>query len=100
MVSFSQIPPNYKINGVNIEVDPSQAGTPTNYKFGEIVGHMSPAGTAIPDVPIAVGTQADADYLFGPGSMLARMFAAWFSVNKTTPLFATAIAEPSGGVAA
>lgn len=100
MVSFSQIPPNYKINGVNIEVDPSQAGTPTNPKFGEIAGHKSSVGTAVLDVPVAVGTQADADYLFGPGSMLARMFTAWFAVNKTTPLFAVPIAEPSGGVAA
>ncbi|WP_407529434.1 phage tail sheath C-terminal domain-containing protein [Methylobacterium oryzisoli] len=99
-VSFSQIPPNYKLPGVSIEVDPSQAGTPVNQRFGLLAGHPTSAGTAPANIPIAVGTQANADALFGPGSMLAEMFRVWFALNKTTPLFAVPVPEPAAGVAA
>lgn len=100
MVSFNQIPPDYKLPGTSIEVDPSQAGTPVNLKFGLLPGIKLSTGSAPANVPIAVGTQADADALFGAGSMLARMFAVWFRINRSSPLFALPVAEPSGGVAA
>lgn len=99
MVSFNQIQPYWKIPGVSIEVDPSQAGTPVNPKYGLLVG-IAKGGTAPFDTPIAVGTQTDADNFFGRGSMLARMFHHWFSINRSTILYALPIAEPGAGVAA
>jgi phage tail sheath gpL-like len=87
MVSFNQIQPFWKLPGVSIEVDPSQAGTPVNPKYGLLVG-IAKGGTAPVDTPIAVGTQTDANAFFGVGSMLARMFAKWFSLNKSQILFA------------
>lgn len=100
MVDVSPIPPNWKLPGTSITVDPSQAGTPTNPKFALLVGHKTSAGSATVDMPTAIGTQADADAMFGPGSMLARQFATFFAVNRSTPLFALPVAEPSAGVAA
>jgi phage tail sheath gpL-like len=99
MVSFNSIQPFWKLPGVNAEVDPSQAGTPVNPKWGLLVGHAK-GGTAPFDVPVAVGTQADANAFFGNGSMLATMFKRWFALNKSTILFALPIAEPGAGVAA
>jgi phage tail sheath gpL-like len=99
MVSFNNIQPYWKLPGVSIEVDPSQAGTPVNPKYGLLVG-IAKGGTAPFDTPVAVGTQTDANAFFGTGSMLARMFAKWFSLNKSQILFALPIAEPGAGVAA
>lgn len=98
MVSFNFIDPYYKLPGVSIEVDPSQAGTPVNPKFGLLVG-ISKGGTAPANTIIPVGTQADADVLFGAGTMLARMFKSWFAINRATVLYALPIAEPSGTAA-
>mgnify|MGYP003609346242 CR=1 FL=1 len=100
MVSFNQIQPNWKLPGTSIEVDPSQAGTATSVKYGLITGYKRSVGTAPAGQLVAVGTQVDADRLFGAGSQLARMFARWFQINKSTPLFALPIAEPSSGTAA
>jgi phage tail sheath gpL-like len=99
MVSFNNITPYWKLPGVSIEVDPSQAGTPVNPKAGLLVG-IAKGGTAPFDTPVAVGTQTDANAFFGAGSMLARMFNKWFSLNKSQILYALPIAEPAAGVAA
>lgn len=99
MVSTT-IPLSYKLPGTGIAVDPSQAGTPTNPKFLLLKGHKTAAGTATADVIGAVGTQADADAFFGPGSMLARMFKVAFAIAPATPIFALPYVEPSAGVAA
>jgi phage tail sheath gpL-like len=42
---------------------------------------MTADGIAVPDVPVAIGTQAQADEKFGMGSGLARMFRAY---SRTT----------------
>ena len=100
MVSFSQIPAGWKVPGTSIEVDPSQAGTPTNPKWALLIGHKTTAGSAPADVPVAVGSEADAKALFGNGSMLARMFTKFFGVNRSQVMFCVPIAEPAAGTAA
>jgi phage tail sheath gpL-like len=100
MVSFNQIVPNWKLPGTSIEVDPSQAGTPTSNKYALLVGYNIAAGTAPADQPIAVGTQNDADTFFGAGSMLARMFKQFFALTKGVPIFCLPVTPPSGGTAA
>lgn len=100
MVSFSQIQPNWKLPGTSIETDPSLAGTPTSQKYALMPGIKLSSGTAPVNVPIAVGTQADADTYFGAGSMLSRMFNKFFALTRGIPIFALPIAEPSGGTAA
>lgn len=98
MVSFNYIDPYFKLPGVSVEADPSQAGTPVNLKFGLLVG-IAKGGTAPVNQIIPVGTQADADSLFGQGSMLARMFKAWFGINRATVLYALPVTEPTGTAA-
>lgn len=100
MVSFNQIQPDYKLPGVAIEVDPSQAGTPVNLKFGLLAGHRLTSGQAASNLPIACASEMDAAILFGQGSMLFAMFRRAFGINRTTPFFCLPIAEPAAGVAA
>lgn len=100
MVSFANINPTYKLPGVSVEVDPSQAGTPVNPKWLALHATKTAAGVAPANQLIAVGTQADADRLMGPGSMGARMFKAAFVLNRGTPIYFLPVAEPAAGVAA
>jgi len=85
-VSFNNIPAGFRIPLYYVEVDPSKAGFPINRLPTLLVGHMITTagpnkGTALPDVPIPVASQAHADNLFGQGSQLASMFRAYFANN-------------------
>ena len=99
-ISFNSIPQGWKLPLVYIEVDPSQAGTPTSNKYALLVDYKLATGIAPPDVPIACGSIADAVNLAGAGSPLARMFAAFFALNKSTPVLILPIAQAGAGVAA
>ena len=99
-ISFSSIPQGWKLPLVYIEVDPSQAGTPTNNKYALLVDYKLTAGVAPTDVPIACGSQADANNLAGVGSPLARMYARFFQLNKSTPVLLLPMGQAGAGVAA
>jgi phage tail sheath gpL-like len=99
-ISFNSIPSQWKLPLVFIEVDPSQAGTPTNNKYALLVDYKLTAGVAPTDVPIACGSQADANNLAGVGSPLARMYARFFQLNKSTPVLLLPMGQPAAGVAA
>src|SRR4051812_3119856 len=102
-ISFSQIPSDIKVPLYWVEVDPSKAGLPTLGLRALLAGTMlsAPAtdGTP-PDVPIAVGSQAQADAHFGQGSELSRMFKAYFANNFANEVWAVGLAEPVGATAA
>jgi phage tail sheath gpL-like len=82
-ISFNQIPADIKVPLYWVEVDPSMAGLPLLGLRALLVGTMlAPTlADAPPNVPIAVGSQAQADAHFGQGSMLSRMFRAYFATN-------------------
>lgn len=98
-ISFNSIPQGWKLPLVYIEVDPSQAGTPTSQKYALLVDYKLATGIAPVDVPIACGTISDAINLAGQGSPLARMFAAFFALNKSTPVLLLPMAQAGAGVA-
>ena len=99
-ISFSDIPSNLKIPLYWVEIDPSMAGIPVIYKPALVVGTMLSAGTAQPNVPIACGTQAEADANWGQGSELARMFMAFFNNNFSYLVYGIGIPEPESGTQA
>jgi phage tail sheath gpL-like len=99
-ISFSNIPANLRIPLYWVEVDPSMAGLPTIRQPSLLVGTMNSDGTAVPDVPIAVGTQAQADEHYGIGSEMSRMFKAFFANNFANEVWGLGVAEPVGAVAA
>jgi len=99
-ISFSQIPANIKVPLYWVEVDPSKAGLPVLKQPALIVGTMIAPGDATPDVPIAVGSQAQADAHFGMGSELSRMFKAYFANCFSGEVWGLPVSEPVGAVAA
>jgi len=58
------------------------------------------AAAAVHDVPLPVGSQAQADAAFGQGSELSRMFKAFFANNFANQVYGLPVGEPGGGVAA
>jgi phage tail sheath gpL-like len=77
------------------------AGLPVIGMPALLVGIMiASEGDATPDVPIAVGSQAQADAHFGQGSMLSRCFKAFFANNFANQVYGLPVAEPTGATAA
>src|SRR5260221_14474145 len=106
-IEFQNFPANWKLPLFWLEVDPSQAGLPVTREPALIVGTMftaaqgnSFAGSATPDIPVAVGTLAQAQSFFGPGSMIERMFARFFDNTFGQEVWALPVAEPVGGTKA
>src|SRR5215831_6302814 len=99
-ISFSQIPANIKVPLYWVEVDPSKAGLPQLLQPALLVGTMIAPGDGKPDIPIAIGSQAQADQHFGEGSELSRMFKSYFANNFGNEVWGLPMAEPTGGTAA
>jgi phage tail sheath gpL-like len=99
-VSFNSIPANWKMPLYWVEVDPSMAGYPRSRLTSLLIGLMSADGTALPNVPIPVPSQADARQLFGYGSMLDAMVESFTRNNFAQELWVIPIEEATAGVAA
>jgi phage tail sheath gpL-like len=99
-ISFSNIPQNIKVPLYWVEVDPSMAGLPSLNLRSLIVGTMTDDGDGVPEVPIPIGSQAQADHHFGPGSELSRMFQSFFANNFGNEVWALPMKEPVGATAA
>jgi len=96
-ISFNNIPAGFRIPLYYVEVDPSKAGLPINRLPTILVGHMvttgTDPGTALPNVPVPVASQAMADELFGQGSMLGCMFETYFKNNWAQEVWGLPMAE-------
>ena len=99
-ISFANIPANIKVPLYWVEVDPSMAGLPTINLRALLVGIMTSDGDAPHDIPLPIGSQAQADQAFGEGSELARMFKAFFANNFANEVWGLPLAEPVGASAA
>lgn len=100
MVSFAQIPENWQLPLVSIEVDGSKAGTITLIEPALLVGQKLASGVADPDKPIPIASQAQAAFFFGQGSMLERMAAKFLANTPAAMLWCLPQNEPSAGNAA
>ena len=100
MAVSTTIPTNWKLPLFWAVVDGSQAGNISESQPALLVGQMLPAGTAVLNVPIPVGTVAQAQALFGIGSMLERMFTRFFAGNTTQQIWCLPVPEPAAGQAA
>ena len=99
-ISFEAIPQNWRQPLYFVEVDPSKAGLPLIRQPALLVGVMLSAGIASADVPIPIGTQAEADKQFGRGSQLAAMFKTFYANNWGQEVWGVPLAEPGAGTAA
>lgn len=97
-ISFSRIPANWRIPLYWVEVDPSKAGLPISQAKALLVGVQITGPTlshAVVNVPLAIASQAQADYAFGQGSQLASMFKAYFANNWAGSVYGLPLAEGS-----
>jgi len=106
-ISFNNIPANWKQPLYWVEIDGSMAGYPMTHMRSLLVGTMTTKntdttlnGAGVPDVPIIIGRQMDADYLFGAGSELACAFRAYFANNWANEVWALPVAESAASTQA
>jgi len=99
--AFNQVPVGGRPSGFYPEVDGSLAGMFSQNQVALIVGQKLGTGTAVAGVPVLVsGDGSAADGLFGSGSMLAGMVAAFRKNNLTTTLWVNPLDDNAVGVAA
>jgi phage tail sheath gpL-like len=99
-VSFQYIPANVRVPLFYAEMDNSQAGFFSQNKRALLVGQKLAAGSQAVNVPTLVSTTDQAITLFGRGSMLARMHAAFRAQDPFGEVWCLAVADVGAGVAA
>lgn len=99
-VSFNYIPANVRVPLFYAEMDNSQAGYFTQNKRALLIGQKLAAGSAAVNTPFLVSTTDMAKTLFGTGSMLARMHAAFRAQDSFGEVWCIAVADAGAGVAA
>ncbi len=99
-VSFNNIPSGIRVPLFYAEVDNSAAFTPSDVYQTLMLGQMTSDGTATAGKPVTVSTASMAVKLFGRGSMLARMVAAYRNVDSFGQLVVIPLADDASGVAA
>jgi len=101
-ISFNLIPADIRTPGQYIEIDNSKAfqglsGMPTKVL---VIGQKLPSGTQEPLEPVLITNKDQARQLFGAGSQLSHMMAAFLNANDYTPVYAMAQNDAESGVAA
>lgn len=99
-VSFNYIPTNVRVPLFYAEMDNTQAGYFAQNKRTLLVGQKLAAGTQAVNTAILVSTTDQAKTLFGVGSMLARMHAAYRATDSFGEVWCIAVADAGAGVAA
>jgi phage tail sheath gpL-like len=101
-ISFNSIPAGTRVPFCYVEFDSSNAvsGASVMPWKSLLVGQKIAGGTATANVPVRVKSAAQAVTLFGDGSILAGMCAAFIANNKSTELWAVPQDDAGGSVAA
>lgn len=99
-ISFNQIPQKVYTPLFYAEVDNSAANTTTDDMQSLIIGPMLESGKATAGELTYVSSAEKAAELFGQGSILHRMVAAYRNQDSTGTLYVMPVEDPSSGVAA
>lgn len=101
-IQFNEIPVNWQVPGVYVEVDNSGAvqGTPAMRKPVLLVGLRRSTGTIAAEVVTPITAASQGALYFGHGSQLAQMIEAFVAVNENAELYAVALNEDAAGVKA
>lgn len=99
---FNQIPSTLRNPGVVVEIDSTGAlpSAATRPQRSILIGQARSVGTQPVLTPARVTSAKQGENLFGAGSQLAGMIAAFLAVNASGELWACSVADPSGGIAA
>jgi phage tail sheath gpL-like len=101
-LTFEEVPYDWRVPGTYVEIRPTYAnlgvvGFPAR---ALLIGQKLAAGSAPVNVAQRITRADQGPALFGNGSMLADMVAAFRAANAFTDVFAIALADPGGGTAA
>lgn len=102
-ITFNNVPAGLLVPFVAVEFDSSRAtsGLSAAQKYvGLLVGQMTDEGEATAGEMVQIASASQATRLFGTGSQLASMCAAWLAKNQVNELWAFPMDDPYGGVAA
>lgn len=101
-ISFNQVPTTGRVPFLYAEFNSSNASQGASLKVYHalMMGQMLAAGTALPNVPIVVTSEAQALTLFGQGSMLHSMVRKYFKNNQVNELTVLPQSDNGAGVAA
>lgn len=100
MVTVSQLPSGAAVPLFYAQVSNDNAGVFTVNGRRLIIGQKLPAGSAAVHVPLLVNAVEEAWGLFGRGSHLARLVAAYRKTDPYGELYCIAVADDGAGVAA
>jgi phage tail sheath gpL-like len=99
-VSFNNIPQNLRVPFFSAEVNNSNANTGQQTQRTLIIGQITAAGLATPNVPVISQGKSDAISQGGAGSMLALMTAAYLNSDSAAEVWYLPVADAAGAVAA
>jgi phage tail sheath gpL-like len=99
-VPFKVIPTNLRLPGAYFELDNSQANTAQQTQRALIIGQITSAGTATPNVPVISGGVGDAQTAGGAGSMLHLMTQMYRNNDSLGEVWYLPLADATGAVAA
>lgn len=100
MVSFNNIPSTLRVPLFYAEMDNSAANIAQFSQRALLIGQKLAAGSAVTGSAMLVSRTSEAEALFGRGSMLARMHAAWRANDPFGEIWCIAVADPAGAAAA
>jgi len=99
-IPFRVIPSGLRLPGSFFELDNSQANTAQSNQRALIIGQITAAGIATPNVPLISGGVGDANIQAGANSILANMVAAYRLNDTFGEVWYLPVADAGGGTAA
>ncbi|MFX1674052.1 phage tail sheath subtilisin-like domain-containing protein [Paraburkholderia sp. A2WS-5] len=99
-VPFKVIPSNLRLPGAFFELDNSQANTAQANQRALIIGQITAAGIATPNVPVISGGVGDAATQGGAKSMLANMVSVYRLNDSFGEVWYLPLADDAAAVAA
>ena len=99
-IPFKNIPNAIRVPLFYAEVDASRANTAVAQQRTLLIGQITAAGQAVPNVPIISAGLTDASTQGGPSSMLSLMMAAYRANDPFGEVWYLPLADNGAGVAA
>src|ERR1700733_4210623 len=101
ILAFKYFPAStWRVSGVNIEFDASQANTATQNQRALLIGQIMTGGTAAANIPVQAYSQAQVNGLCGAASMLALMYAMYRLTDPFGEVWLGPLSDNGSGTAA
>jgi phage tail sheath gpL-like len=99
-IDFTYYPTSNRVPGVYVEMDPSQASAGTVLQNTLLIGQISSAGTATPNIPFMAESVAQVQAMCGLGSMLSQMAIRYMQRDSYGPLYLLPLSDNASGAQA